>query len=53
MTDDAQSRRDRLKAALRENLKRRKAQARVRKDAAQAAGDGAPEPCDAAPRRED
>lgn len=37
---EAELRRDRLKAALRENLKRRKAQARARTDASGDADDG-------------
>jgi len=53
MARDAQARTDRLKAALRENLKRRKAQARGRKDAGEPAGADARAPCAPAPRPED
>lgn len=40
-TDVRDPRRDRLKAALRENLKRRKSQARGREDLGAASSDGA------------
>ena len=40
MADKAQTRTDRLKAALRENLKRRKAQARGRESATESGEEG-------------
>jgi hypothetical protein len=53
MADKAQTRADRLKAALRENLKRRKAQARGRDGARDRTREGPSEPCDPGPDREE
>jgi hypothetical protein len=53
MADKAQTRTDRLKAALRENLKRRKAQARGRNGIRDRTGEGSGRLPDPGQERED
>jgi hypothetical protein len=53
MADKTEVRADRLKAALRENLKRRKAQARGRDGARDRTREGPEDPCDPGQKRED
>jgi len=53
MADKAQTRTDRLKAALRENLKRRKAQARGRNGIRDRTGEGSGRSPDPGQERED